>query len=630
MKGNFLWKHLIASFVFIFIFGCIASIAQQAHIGPNNYATIQLAINAASDGDLITLDAGTFNENVVVNKGVIIQGAGEANTFIKPAISNPNCGGFGGGSLCAGGSNVILVQANNITIEQLTVDGDNPSLTSGEVVGGADIDARNGIITDHNTGTYNNLNVNHVTVKNVYLRGIYASSGGTFDFEQNTVSNVQGSTSSVALFNFGGSGTFTGNSVSSSNDGISSNWSTGTVYKSNTVTTSGSGIHTDNNGGDGGTADLIQNNTVTNSTAGGYGIWVFAPYVAPTVDGNTISNVDVGLANAGQFNPVTPMFTNNMVDGMNKPNATGVYQTTDQFGNGTNNVSGIYLNNFIKNTTDGFYLEFEAGNTNTITANYNSITGNTNNVTNGTGSSGAGTLINSFTCNWWGTNDGGLIASKVSAGTNYIPWLTNGMDNSAATGFQPSGSCNGYGYVVCDPKNGKDKKEDKILMCHNGKPECVNEKDVSKKLGENGWSLGPCNQTLCKSGETLMCHDGQSECVKDKDADKKEHEKGDHWVRGACTNGSFAIHNTEPEVELYTYPNPTPGKFSISLNDFKTQKVQLELSQYGGQVIERRTIQVFGKGQNESFDLSAKIAGIYILKVISEQGVKTVKVVVAH
>src|SRR5438132_729 len=96
--------------------------------------------------------------------------------------------------------------ADNVTIERLSLRGDNPSLTSGVVVGGEDLDARNGIITNHLAGTYNNLKVAGVNVKGVYLRGIYASSGGTFNFTGNSIDNVQGEEASIAMFDFLGSG----------------------------------------------------------------------------------------------------------------------------------------------------------------------------------------------------------------------------------------------------------------------------------------------------------------------------------------------------------------------------------------------------------------------------------------
>src|SRR4051794_22362992 len=95
------------------------------------FSSIQAAINASSEGATITVGAGTYVENVVVNKPVTIKGYGKS-TVIEPAISNPVCEP---GSLCSGAaSNVILVEANNVTLTKLKIEGDNPGLTSGVVV----------------------------------------------------------------------------------------------------------------------------------------------------------------------------------------------------------------------------------------------------------------------------------------------------------------------------------------------------------------------------------------------------------------------------------------------------------------------------------------------------------------
>jgi len=82
-----------------------------------------------------------------------------------------------------------------------------------------DVDARNGIITNHAVGVYNDLQIYNCTVKNIYLRGIYASSGGTFTIHDNTVDNVAGDVQSIAIMNFGGGGLRTDGSglLSSSN-----------------------------------------------------------------------------------------------------------------------------------------------------------------------------------------------------------------------------------------------------------------------------------------------------------------------------------------------------------------------------------------------------------------------------
>lgn len=419
----------------------------------SSYFKIQDAVDAAAaSGNAIVADAGTYAEDVLVNKEVEIKGAGAA-TIVVPATSNPNTGG---GSL--GGSNVFLIQANNVTIHDLTIDGDNPSLTSAENVGGANIDARTGIITNHTAGVYNNLVVHHVTVKNIFLRGMYASSGGSFNFHDNTVDNVQANAASIAMFNFGGSGTFTNNTVSNANDAIASNNSTGTVFSGNIVTSSGSGIHTDNNGSAGiGTADVIQNNQVSNSLANGYGIFVFAPYLPVTVSDNTITNVEVGLTSAGSYVTVSPVFTRNTVDGQMKANSIGIYSTTEIWGYASGNQGAIFTNNFIKNNARGFMLGSEAGFTNSTTANENSITVNTLGVKlvkDYTEVPPTGAFALSMNCNWWGTSSTSGVALAVGASNppvTYSPWLTNGTDNDLVTpGFQPvPNSCNIV--VIADP-----------------------------------------------------------------------------------------------------------------------------------------------------------------------------------
>lgn len=398
------------------------------------FCTIQGAINDAAtvNGHVISLTSGTFKEDVVVSKELEIKGQGVGQTTVQPSTSNPNTGG---GSL--GGTNVFLVQANNVKIHDMTIDGDNPSLTSAENVGGANIDARNGIITNHNLGVYTNLEVYNTEVKNIWLRGIYQSSGGTFNFHDNSVTNVQASSGSIAMFSFGSAGTYANNTVSFANDAIAANHSKGVNFTGNTVTNSGSGIHTDNSGDGGGVPDNITGNTVSNSTSGGYGIWVFVPYQNVLVQGNTVSNVDVGLTSAGFGAASTVTFQENHVDGQNKVGSTGVYATTNQFGFGSGNNVSNFINNYIINNETGFYLEADPGFTLNLTANDNSMSGNS--LTN-VDLAGTGTHNLNFQCNWWGVANGG---TAVGEATNFTPWRTDGTDAAPASiGFQPVSACN--------------------------------------------------------------------------------------------------------------------------------------------------------------------------------------------
>jgi hypothetical protein len=277
------------------------------------YTGINAAIAALPAGSIITIGAGEYKENVVVNKEVTLKGSG-ATTVVVPAVSKPECEG---GSLCGGeASNIILVEANNVTISSMTLNGNNPSISSGVERGGVKIDARNGVITNHLVGSFGNLTVSRVKVANVFLRGIYQSSENTFNFNHDTVENVQGNESSIAMFSFGSSGAYTSNKVSKANDAISSNWSKGIQFVSNVISASGSGVHTDNNGGFGGTADLIKSNKVSACKTNGYGVFVFAPYVSATVEANTIKGCAVGIAAFGsQVSGEGPKFIKNIASG---------------------------------------------------------------------------------------------------------------------------------------------------------------------------------------------------------------------------------------------------------------------------------------------------------------------------
>ncbi len=402
---------------------------------PFIWSRIQDGINAAVAADTVHAAAGTYIENITIDKTLTLAGADQATTIIKPAASNPNCGDDAdGSSLCSGASNIILVKADDVVVHHFTLDGDNPGLTSGKVFGGADIDARNGLITDHTVGTFDGLEVHHVTVQNIFLRGMYASSGGTFNFHDNTVTNVQATASSIAMFAWGGPGTMQNNMVSYAQDAISANHSKGIQFLGNTVTNSGSGVHTDNAGDGGGVADLIQANNISscNSSWGGYGIFVFVPYLAPTVNNNTVTGCQYGLSAWGQGAAVTSTFSNNTVSGPNKAaGSVGVYIGTGTFSWGYTDVTTSFSGNSISNNETGVYLDGDAQVGNPIawaaktidtTFECNQISGNTAGVDKGS----TGTYTNDFSNNWWGDASGPApsgTGNSAATGINYTPWL---------------------------------------------------------------------------------------------------------------------------------------------------------------------------------------------------------------
>lgn len=109
-----------ASFLFILlaVFGLLATgtvCAQTTHyVNPDGicggntpcYATIQAAINAASPGDTVYVQAGTYNEHVTIDKSLTLQGEDRDTTIID-----------GGGS----GTVVYLSYVSNVEISGFTI-----------------------------------------------------------------------------------------------------------------------------------------------------------------------------------------------------------------------------------------------------------------------------------------------------------------------------------------------------------------------------------------------------------------------------------------------------------------------------------------------------------------------------
>jgi len=84
-------------------------------IVPDDYSTIQDAINAASNGDTIFVRNGTYIENVVVNKSVSVIGECREGTIVD-----------------GNGSNVFSLRTNNITVAQFTIQHGHRGISSND------------------------------------------------------------------------------------------------------------------------------------------------------------------------------------------------------------------------------------------------------------------------------------------------------------------------------------------------------------------------------------------------------------------------------------------------------------------------------------------------------------------
>jgi hypothetical protein len=130
------------------------------------HSSIQAAINAASPGDQVNVQPGTYDEDVNVNKdGLRLVGAGAGSTNIRGPIGGPG--------------STVAVTANNVTVAGFTItrlgnnttDWNNPGLNSAGVsVQGQAISnmlVRDNIITGNRTGIDVNNSNGHTVRNNV-------------------------------------------------------------------------------------------------------------------------------------------------------------------------------------------------------------------------------------------------------------------------------------------------------------------------------------------------------------------------------------------------------------------------------------------------------------------------------
>ncbi|OVE78027.1 hypothetical protein BVX99_00850 [bacterium F16] len=82
-------KRLLAFLQLMILVYALGNIYGATLKVPKKYPTIQAGIDAAGAGDTVTVAAGTYNEDIVLKSGVIVQGAGADTTTIQGTGSGP-------------------------------------------------------------------------------------------------------------------------------------------------------------------------------------------------------------------------------------------------------------------------------------------------------------------------------------------------------------------------------------------------------------------------------------------------------------------------------------------------------------------------------------------------------------
>ncbi|MDH5438204.1 MAG: right-handed parallel beta-helix repeat-containing protein [Candidatus Bathyarchaeota archaeon] len=290
---------------------------------PDDYEKIQWAIGNASNGDIIFVRTGTYNENVFVNKTVSLVGENKYNTIID---------GNGTGS-------VVYITANNVNVTGFTIQNSGAGFPdSGILLSGSDgTHTKRNIITNNKFGilllsSSNNSLVDNIVSNNLHGIELYINSKANRLINNNVSKNNAG----ILLYE-ADSNSLKDNIVLSNNFGIVLGYSNNNIIKGNTVSNAGwSGIrivdHSDGN--------LLLNNTISNNLDG---------LELTYANDNTLVN-NIALHNRRYGIAVAYSNNNVLVSNTVLNNEYGIRVSES----GSNNT--IYHNNFINNTLQAYIL----------------------------------------------------------------------------------------------------------------------------------------------------------------------------------------------------------------------------------------------------------------------------------
>jgi nitrous oxidase accessory protein NosD len=275
---------IVALALFVFVKPVSAATTITVSAG----GSIQTAINTASVGDTIYVEAGTYDESINITKPLTIEGAGPDSTILD---SN---------SLY-----MVSVEANNVTIKDIAI-------TSPLYNGDGDA---SGIVVS-NAGSKSNLHITNVKIHDIGnpirvtgngTQGINIGPVNGLEIDHSEIYNIidnNADSAALGITMWGYSPSNTANNINI-HDNVIHNITNLVLSEGIALTSNSTNVTVNHNiiTGPFSTAGIytssymdgpvtITNNTVTDASA--YGILLKSPF-AQTVKGNTVSGAKVGI-----------------------------------------------------------------------------------------------------------------------------------------------------------------------------------------------------------------------------------------------------------------------------------------------------------------------------------------------
>jgi poly-gamma-glutamate capsule biosynthesis protein CapA/YwtB (metallophosphatase superfamily) len=389
----------------------------------SSHGTIQAGVDAAVAGNVVKADAGTYVENVLVNKSIFIRGS---NFGI-----NPNTGTRVAESILNG---TFSLQSSGINIDGFTVTGAGSAFAAGGAGPWSNISLTNNI-ADANTGQQ--------TIVYGFASGNVTTSIGAENWtvSNNRITDIRlADATAIALFNITGL-TISNNTILHSNAsfngrrGMNIDGSRDVVISGNTV--------------DLGIINPFADNSDGTFTKARYSLQLSA-------SDRSVSNVSVTENTFGGAYDGIITLGNGEFSGINLlSNEISNVVIAIRTQAGTNTPTGSHSNFTISNNTissSNRSIFLQSGGAGTLDP-YNAISITENSLLRS--SAGAALEIEAIAvitdgniaanCNWFGSADFAVVDDLVTGAITFEPFLTDGTDNAQGTiGFQPlPGKCNG-------------------------------------------------------------------------------------------------------------------------------------------------------------------------------------------